>query len=205
MKKPPSATPLQWAVLLIDTESDVSRNAVTALTQAKLHVDHVTDARAGLQTLNLRPPHLVLIGAGLPQNSKGGLCSAVRQKSRLPIAVLSAVYREADHLEALNMGADDFIVLHPFNAQMLTVRVLSLLRRVYSYCQMQPSQLVNAAPVAPTPSAPAAPVRSGEAWVTCELCSYMGPQARFAKHNAQGMPVMICPNCNEPQNLRFSL
>lgn len=206
MKKPSAANSTQWSVLFIDTDSELCRSVVAALTQAKLQTHHVTDGRTGLQTLSLQVPHLALIGSGLPQNSKGGLCSAIRQKSRLPIAMLSATSREEDHLEALNMGADDFIPVHPFNEQMLTVRVLTLLRRVYSYCQMQPAHLINTAPaVAASPSPTSAPDRSSEAWVSCELCSYMGPQVRFAKHNAQGMPVMVCPNCNQPQSLRFSL
>ena len=72
---------------------------------------------------------LVLLDVMLPGTSGLDLCRAIRQKSTVPIVMLSARGEELDRVLGLEMGADDYIS-KPFGAKELLARVRALLRRV---------------------------------------------------------------------------
>ncbi len=86
-----------------------------------------TDARDALQALETFTPDLIITDIVMPFTSGLELISIVRSSGiKVPILVLSALDQEATVLEALSLGANDFIT-KPFNNAELSMRVKRLL------------------------------------------------------------------------------
>src|SRR4051794_7862825 len=79
------------------------------------------------QRIAADPPDIVLLDLGLPDGDGKDVIRRVREWSDLPIIVLSARDREAEKIEALDLGADDY-VNKPFNVGELTARMRTALR-----------------------------------------------------------------------------
>ena len=75
-------------------------------------------------------PHLILLDINLPIYDGFYLCRQIRERSDIPIIVVTSRDNELDELTAMNIGADDYIT-KPFNAQILLLRISSILKRVY--------------------------------------------------------------------------
>lgn len=71
---------------------------------------------------------LVLLDINLPVYDGYYICRAVREKSEVPIIVVTSRDSEMDELMSMNLGADDFIA-KPYNTQILVARISSLLKR----------------------------------------------------------------------------
>jgi DNA-binding response OmpR family regulator len=71
---------------------------------------------------------LVLLDLMLPDVSGEDICRAIRKKSRVPVIMLTAKVDEADLLNGLGLGADDY-VRKPFSLKELGARVDTVLRR----------------------------------------------------------------------------
>jgi DNA-binding response OmpR family regulator len=75
-------------------------------------------------------PDLVLLDINLPYYDGYYLCRSFRQKSTVPILMISARSQEMDQIMAIELGADDFIT-KPFTFDMLQSKVKATIRRVY--------------------------------------------------------------------------
>jgi two-component system KDP operon response regulator KdpE len=92
--------------------------------------DEVVVARTGAEALEqvaLADPDLVILDLGLPDMNGVDVCRRVREFSRVPIVVLSAYGDESRKVEALDMGADDFVT-KPFGMAELEARLRVALR-----------------------------------------------------------------------------
>lgn len=115
-------------VLLVEDDPDI-RRFVRLTLQAEGHAVHEADGlRRGLIEAGTRRPDLVVLDLGLPDGDGVDLIRALRQWSTAPVIVLSARSAEASKIEALDAGADDYLV-KPFGAGELTARVRAQLRR----------------------------------------------------------------------------
>ena len=72
----------------------------------------------------------ILLDINLPYQDGFQVCREIRQKSNLPIIVLTSRNSDFDELMSLNIGADDYIA-KPYNAQILLARIQKLLARTY--------------------------------------------------------------------------
>src|SRR5262245_18338392 len=75
-------------------------------------------------------PDLLVLDLGLPDGDGLDVCRWVRERSEIPILVLSARGAEPDKVKALDDGADDFVT-KPFGPEELLARIRSALRRVF--------------------------------------------------------------------------
>ncbi len=73
-------------------------------------------------------PSVVILDIGMPEPDGVAVCRALREKSRVPILMLTALDGSADAVRALEAGADDY-VRKPFDPDELVARVRALLRR----------------------------------------------------------------------------
>src|SRR5437762_6158067 len=87
-----------------------------------------------------RPPDLMVLDLGLPDIDGTEVCRRVRAGSPLPIIVLSARGGEPDKVEALELGADDYVT-KPFGPDELVARIRVALRRVAADKQPPPDVL----------------------------------------------------------------
>ncbi|MFN8058512.1 MAG: response regulator transcription factor [Vicinamibacterales bacterium] len=116
-------------ILLVDDEVAIQR-ALTPLFRSRGY--DVVQARSGadaLGALEAQRPDLVVLDLGLPDMEGTEVCRRIRERSAVPIIVLSARGGEADKVAALDLGGDDYVT-KPFGPEELLARVRAALRRV---------------------------------------------------------------------------
>jgi two-component system KDP operon response regulator KdpE len=116
-------------VLLVDDEVSIQR-AVRPLLRSRGY--DVEIAGTGAEALKLaadRAPDLIVLDLGLPDIEGTEVCRRIRVHLKVPIIVLSARGAEADKVNALDLGADDYVT-KPFGPEELLARIRVALRRV---------------------------------------------------------------------------
>jgi two-component system KDP operon response regulator KdpE len=91
----------------------------------------VLEASNGLEALALwenEQPHLLILDVMMPRLDGLEVCRRVRERSTVPIIVLTALDTESDKVSALDLGADDYLT-KPFGVEELLARVRAALRR----------------------------------------------------------------------------
>lgn len=114
-------------VLIVEDEREIRRLVSTALTLADFDAIEAETGKAGQQALIGRRPDLVLLDLGLPDMDGQDWILSVREWSKTPIIVLSARDQEAEKIEALENGADDYLT-KPFSSGELIARIRVALR-----------------------------------------------------------------------------
>ena len=89
------------------------------------------DGRQGLQLAEIHRPIFVVLDLMLPELDGWEVCRRLRQKSNVPILMLTARGDEIDTVSGLTLGADDYVV-KPFSPRELVARVKAILRRGHS-------------------------------------------------------------------------
>lgn len=115
-------------VLVVDDEEQFARVVELMLHRESFDVEIASDGLAGLRRAFETKPDLVLLDIMMPRMDGWEMCRRLRDISDVPIIVVSARGRETDIVQALEMGADDYLV-KPFGATELIARVHALLRR----------------------------------------------------------------------------
>ena len=117
------------ARLLIVEDDPAIRRFVRQALEDEGHAVFDTDTlRRGLIEAATRKPDLLILDLGLPDGNGMDLLRDLRGWSQLPVIVLSARTDETDKIDALNAGADDYLV-KPFSVGELMARVRAALRR----------------------------------------------------------------------------
>jgi two-component system KDP operon response regulator KdpE len=126
-------------ILVIDDEPQIRRIMRTTLTGAGYEVDDAKTGEEGLAKLREFRPDLVLLDINMP--GMGGLatCRDIRADPNVAIVMLTVHNTEADKVEALDAGADDFVT-KPFSTPELLARIRAALRRL-PVTQVSPGRL----------------------------------------------------------------
>jgi len=117
------------SVLLVDDEKMITAPLARALTQAGYQVMIADNGRDGLALAQEEQPDVVILDVLMPQMDGWDVCRALRQKSTVPILMLTALGDEVDRILGLELGADDYLP-KPFSTRELIARLKALLRRV---------------------------------------------------------------------------
>ena len=115
-------------ILVVDDEPQLTRVLRTGLKSRGYDVRAAADGLAGFETFTDWHPDLVITDLAMPVMDGLELCRRVRAISPVPIIVLSAKGEEKTKVEALDLGADDFVT-KPFGIDELLARVRASLRR----------------------------------------------------------------------------
>jgi two-component system KDP operon response regulator KdpE len=115
-------------ILVVDDESQITRVLRTSLTTHGYEVRTAADGISGFETFNDWHPDLVVTDLAMPNLDGIELCRRLRAVSQVPIIVLSARGEEKTKVEALDVGADDYVT-KPFGIDELLARVRASLRR----------------------------------------------------------------------------
>ena len=118
-------------ILLVDDEVAIQRAVGPLLRSRGYEVDVAGTGAQALDLFEDRTPDLVLLDLGLPDIEGTEVCRRIRAKSQVPIIVLSARSAERDKVNALDLGADDYVT-KPFGPEELLARIRVALRRVGS-------------------------------------------------------------------------
>jgi two-component system KDP operon response regulator KdpE len=128
-------------ILVVDDEHQLTRVLLTGLKSRGYEVRAAADGTAGLETFTSWQPDLVITDLAMPNMDGLELCRRLRALSQVPIIVLSAKGEEKTKVEALDLGADDYVT-KPFGIDELLARVRALLRRgVHPADEVEPTVL----------------------------------------------------------------
>jgi two-component system KDP operon response regulator KdpE len=118
-------------ILLVDDEVAIQRAVAPLLRSRGYDVDVAGSGADALRIVAAHPADLIVLDLGLPDIEGTEVCRRVRAESKVPIVVLSARGAEADKVQALDLGADDYVT-KPFGPEELLARIRVALRRVMS-------------------------------------------------------------------------
>ena len=115
-------------ILVVDDEPAIRRFLRTSLGAQGYQVDEATDGQAALELLRRIPPDVLVLDLGLPDLDGFELLRRLRAGgSALPVIVLSSRADEKGKVEALDLGADDYVT-KPFGIDELLARIRAALR-----------------------------------------------------------------------------
>jgi two-component system KDP operon response regulator KdpE len=114
-------------VLVVDDEAAILKFLKPALKANDYEMTSASTVAEALKRIAADAPDVVLLDLGLPDGDGKDVIRRAREWSDLPIIVLSARERETEKIEALDLGADDY-VNKPFNVGELMARMRTALR-----------------------------------------------------------------------------
>lgn len=117
-------------VLVVDDEPQIRRFLRISLTSQNYKVDEAETGKAALRLANALKPDLILLDLGLPEMDGQEVIKELRKAGhKQPILVLSVRNQQADIVQALDNGADDYLT-KPFGMDELLARLRTLSRRL---------------------------------------------------------------------------
>jgi two-component system, OmpR family, phosphate regulon response regulator PhoB len=119
-------------ILIVDDEADVTELVSYHLKAKGYQVQTVNNPNGSLSTARAFLPDLVILDVMMPDLNGVQICRLLRadpQLKNVPVIFLTAKAEEADRIQGLETGADDYIC-KPFSTKELVLRVQSILRRV---------------------------------------------------------------------------
>ncbi len=122
---------MQKLILVVEDEKPIVDILKFNLVKNGYKVIEAYDGDEGLKLAMSKEPDLILLDVMLPGLDGFGVCRRVREKSNVPIIMLTAREEEVDKVLGLELGADDYIT-KPFSIRELLARVKANLRRTGS-------------------------------------------------------------------------
>jgi DNA-binding response OmpR family regulator len=116
-------------ILVVEDETSLAEVVSLYLKRAGFQVQVVSDGRQAMSILEKRIPDFVIMDIMLPEVDGLSLTRWLRDRSDVPIIMVTARREEIDRIAGLEMGADDYVV-KPFSPQELVSRVRAVLRRI---------------------------------------------------------------------------
>lgn len=119
---------MQRLILVVDDEKPIVDILKFNLVKNGYKVIEAYDGEEALKLADSKEPDLILLDVMLPGIDGFGVCRRIREKSNVPIIMLTAREEEVDKVLGLELGADDYIT-KPFSVRELLARVKANLRR----------------------------------------------------------------------------
>ncbi|EGR0774676.1 response regulator [Vibrio cholerae] len=114
-------------ILIIEDEAPIQRFLTVLISGYEYQVKVASTAEQGLHLVANWNPHLILLDLGLPDQDGISLTRELRAWTQTPIMVISAREKEADKVQALDAGANDYLT-KPFGSEELMARIRVALR-----------------------------------------------------------------------------
>jgi two-component system, OmpR family, KDP operon response regulator KdpE len=114
-------------ILVVDDEPGILRFLSVALLANDFEFESARSVQEAIKFIASHEPDVVVLDLGLPDGDGKDVIRRVREWSDVPIIVISARDREAEKVEALDLGADDFVT-KPFGVGELMARIRASLR-----------------------------------------------------------------------------
>src|SRR5579862_4331505 len=124
-------------VLLVDDEEPLRVSLAYTLRREGYEVTCAADGVEALRLARQTAPDLIVLDVMLPGVDGMEVCRRIRERSEVPILMLTAKDQEPDKVRGLEIGADDYIC-KPFSTRELLARMKSALRRGASVVRLAP-------------------------------------------------------------------
>jgi two-component system KDP operon response regulator KdpE len=115
-------------ILLVDDEPSILKTMAPLLRSRGYQVETAATGREAIERFEQDPPNLLILDLMLPDIDGLEVCRRIRARGETPIIILSAREAEQVKVQALDLGADDYVT-KPFGPEELLARVRAALRR----------------------------------------------------------------------------
>lgn len=119
-------------ILVVDDDKEIADLVEIHLVSDGYQVYKAYSAKEGMEIFEKEDIDLMILDIMMPEVDGLTMCNMVREKSNLPIIMLSAKSTDLDKIVGLSNGADDYVI-KPFNPLELMARVKSQLRRYTTF------------------------------------------------------------------------
>lgn len=116
-------------ILVVEDEASIAEVVSLYLKRADYNVQIASNGKQAMNILERQPPDFVILDLMLPEVDGLSLIRWLRERSNVPVIMLTARREEIDRIAGLEMGADDYVV-KPFSPQELVSRVRAVFRRL---------------------------------------------------------------------------
>ncbi|HEX6271037.1 MAG TPA: response regulator transcription factor [Anaerolineales bacterium] len=116
-------------ILVVEDEASIAEVVSLYLKRGGYHVQIASNGKQAMNIFERQMPDFVILDLMLPEVDGLSLTRWLRDRSNVPIIMLTARREEIDRIAGLEMGADDYVV-KPFSPQELVSRVRAVFRRV---------------------------------------------------------------------------
>lgn len=123
---------MKHRLLIVEDDEFVLNLLATCLRQNNYEAFTATSGRSMYEVLDREEIHLILLDLTLPDEDGLVLARQIRNRSTIPIIVLTSRDKQDDRLAALDLGADDYLT-KPCDIEELTLRIRNLLNRTNSH------------------------------------------------------------------------
>jgi DNA-binding response OmpR family regulator len=115
-------------LLLVEDDRSIAASLTEGLVADGHQVDHAGSGRAAIDSIGATTYDMVLLDLGLPDVDGREVCRAIRQRSNVPIIMITARGDELDRVVGLELGADDYVT-KPFSLREVLARIRAVARR----------------------------------------------------------------------------
>ena len=119
-------------ILIVDDEPKICEFVKAYLEKEGYNTQIAYDGNSALDYFDKNSYKLVILDRMIPDISGEEICKYIRQKSEIPIIMLTAKIEDEDRIDGFNFGCDDYIC-KPFNVKELVLRVKAILKRSTNY------------------------------------------------------------------------
>lgn len=114
--------------LVVDDDRVLADVVAFTLRREGFHVALAYDGAQALERFEAEKPSIIILDVNMPKIDGFTVCERIREKSSVPILLLTVRGEEDDIVHGLEIGADDYIV-KPFSPRQLVARMQAILRR----------------------------------------------------------------------------
>ena len=118
-----------YKVLIADDDPNVAAQLKPFFERENYRVLTAENGESALETIWKERPDVLILDVVMPEKDGFAVCREIRERSSMPILMLSARTEEFDRLLGLELGADDYIT-KPFSPREVVARVKVVLRRI---------------------------------------------------------------------------
>lgn len=134
---------MSYRIAIVEDDENIRHIVATYLEKEGYLVDLFSNAEAAIETHDENPPHMWILDIMLPGMDGYAFCKQIREKSDVPIIIISAKDEEVDKIIGLELGSDDYLT-KPFSPRELVARVRRLFTRTYQNIKVEKEHYVEA-------------------------------------------------------------
>lgn len=115
-------------ILVVEDENKISEFISLYLKNEGYKVFEASDGQIALEKFEENEIDLIVLDIMMPRLNGFEVCKKIREKSKVPIIILTAIEEEMDHIKGYELGADDYVT-KPFKIKILMAKIKRLLQR----------------------------------------------------------------------------